>query len=174
MKTTELSVTDAGSRLTPPPSPIRMWIAILGLASCVLVVALATLTPTPLDRGIEATIERLLEILHNRGIPEWFGYRKLEFTANVAMFLPLGFLLAIALPARRQWVAFLLLPILSAALEGMQAAFLAERYGNVLDVVANSLGGWLGALAAVALRAAVHARDRRIIDYAVAATRGNA
>lgn len=131
------------------------------------VVAAATLSPTPLDRGYESSIDSLLATLHRNGIPSWFGYHKLEFTANVAMFVPLGFLLALALPRRYIWLAALIVPALSGSIELLQSAFLAERFASVLDVAANTIGGYVGAIGAVLFRAAVHARDEKVIARAI-------
>src|SRR4051812_47962351 len=73
----------------PPKSRIRESIAISALGAYGVLLLLATMWPTPLDRGFESSITRLLDVLHRNGVPEWFGYHKLEFTANIAMFVPL-------------------------------------------------------------------------------------
>lgn len=127
--------------------------------------------PTPLDQGYESAIERLLAVLHRNGIPEWFGYNKLEFTANVAMFLPLGFLLALTFSERLWWLVLLLVPAFSGVIEYSQGQFLTARFASVGDVLANTLGGYAGAVLAYGLRAVVHARDRLVIAHAAATKR---
>ena len=151
----------------PPVSRARLVIAVTGLVVCVAVILLATMSPTPLDRGYESAIDKLLGILHQRGVPEWFGYNKLEFSANVLMFAPLGFLLALLLPRKRVWLAYLLVPAFSALIEFLQASLLAERFGSLTDVAANTIGGYLGAVVAMLLRAIIHARDQKIITRAL-------
>jgi glycopeptide antibiotics resistance protein len=146
---------------------MRIGIAVTGLALYAIVVLAATLSPTPLDAGYDAAIERFLGVLHRNGIPEWFGYSKLEFSANIAMFVPLGFLMALALPRKAVWAAILLIPAFSGAIELFQATFLAARFASVLDVVANTAGGYLGAVLAIVLRAIVDARDRKLIARAL-------
>lgn len=42
------------------------------------------------------------------------------------------------------WVAAFALPMLSIAVECAQLLFLPERYPTVSDVIANSLGAWIG------------------------------
>lgn len=126
-------------------------------------VLFATMWPTPLDADYGDAITRLLGVLHRHGVPEWFGYRKLEFTANVGMFLPLGLLLALLPPRRWWWLALLWIPALSLAIEFVQWRFISARFGSAMDVVANTLGGYVGATAGAALRALIHARDRAVL-----------
>jgi glycopeptide antibiotics resistance protein len=148
-------------------------LAALGLVACVAAIGIATMWPTPLDKGFESSVTRVLEILHRNGVPEWFGYTRLEFSANVAMFVPLGFLVAILLSNRFWWIAILLCPALSAAIEWTQLMFLAARFATVLDVVANSLGALIGIVGAQGLRYIVHRRDDAVVARALwAADRG--
>jgi len=152
----------------------RFRLAICGvlLLAYLAIVLAVTMWPTPLDQGYAAAIERVLGVLHRHGVPEWFGYNDLEFTANIAMFLPLGFLLALTLSRRLWWLSLLLIPALSAAIEGVQGRFLAERFASALDVIANTIGGYLGVLIAQALRALVHGRDRFVVAEALEEGRG--
>ncbi len=101
-------------------------------------------------------------MMHSFGVPGWFGYTELEWTMNVVMFVPLGFCVTLALPAGRQWVAIVLLPLTSIAIETAQYFLLPARFATVEDVLANSLGGLIGFLVAVVLRALVHRRDATI------------
>ena len=123
--------------------------------------------PTPLDQGFAGSIDRLLGILHRNGMPEWFGYNKLEFAANVLMFVPLGFLTSILLPARIWWLALICCPALSVVIELTQAQFLSARFATVTDVAANTIGALIGAVLAVGIRAALHGRDEKMIAYAL-------
>jgi len=125
--------------------------ATLQLAAGILIayaiaMLVVTLWPTPVDRGFEPTISRMLGVLHRNGLPTWFGYNKLEFSANIAMFVPAGFLVAMLLPARRWWLALLLVPAVSLGIELTQALFLASRFATFNDVIANSLGAVIGTL----------------------------
>ncbi len=142
---------------------VRLLIAAVGLGMCVVVVLLATLSPTPIDQGYESAIERVLSVLHRNGVPDWFGYRWFEFSANVAMFVPLGFFLALVFPTRFLWVALPLLPAMSGTLEMVQYFVLPARFATINDVIANSLGGWVGVAVAAVVVVAVHVRDRRVI-----------
>jgi len=147
---------------------VRLVLCGILLVGYLGVVLTATMWPTPLDAGYEASITRLLEILHRHGVPEWFGYAKLEFTANIAMFIPLGFLVALTLPERAWWVAMLLIPAFSGAIEYAQGEWLAARFSSGWDVAANTLGGYAGAVLAYLFRTVIHARDRLIVAEALA------
>ncbi|KEP75811.1 hypothetical protein HR12_22905 [Microbacterium sp. SUBG005] len=143
---------------------MRHLFAWTGLGFCLAVVLAATLSPTPIDQGYESAIERVLSILHRNGVPQWFGYRWLEFSANIAMFVPLAYFLSLVFPTRFLWLALPLVPALSVALETLQFFVLPARFATVNDVIANTVGGWGGVAAAAATVAAVHARDRRVLQ----------
>ena len=98
--------------------------------------------PTPVDRdatGLLREIARVVPLL---------TYDVVEFTANVALFMPLGVLLALALPRRRALVVPVALAV-TMIIELGQAAFLAERTASLRDIFANTLGAALGLLIVV-------------------------
>ena len=150
----------------PRKSQLRVGQAVTGLVICAAAILWATMSPTPLDQGYESAIDRFLAVLHRNGVPEWFGYNKLEFSANVLMFVPLGFLLALALSRRAAWVALLLVPAFSVSIELVQAVALSARFATPMDVLANTAGGYIGALVAFIIRAAVYTRDEKVIARA--------
>lgn len=149
---------------TSSGSLVRPTFATLGLVMYGALVAYVTLTPTPIDRGMQRGISVILAAIHRRGVPEWFGYAELEFSMNIVMFVPLGFFLTLLFARNVQWLAIFLLPAVSVAIELTQLWFLASRYATVPDVIANSVGGWIGMTVAVILRALVHARDRKVMQ----------
>lgn len=152
------------------PLAVTRWASIALLVAVSAVVLLATLWPTPIDRGYRRTISRFLGVLHDIGVPEWFAYAQFEFSANVVMFAPLGFLLVLALSGRRWWLAVVLPFAGSVSIEIIQGGLLHERYASAADVAANTLGALIGAALALGLRAVVHARDRAVAaERAVAA-----
>ena len=147
----------------PPKSRARQKLGLTFVLVYGLVVVAATMWPTPLDQGYASSINRLLEVLHRNGVPEWFGYGKLEFAANVVMFVPLGFFVSVLLPARVWWLALLICPGVSVAIEVTQSIALSARFATVSDVVSNSTGALIGALIAVVVRAVIYERDEKII-----------
>ena len=68
-----------------------------------------------------------------------------EVIANVALFIPLGFLLTLAIG--RAWIAAVVCVLLSAGIEYAQLRYLPTRVPSVADVEHNSLGAALGAIA---------------------------
>jgi len=151
----------------PPKSRARIWLSVILLAVYTVVVLVVTMSPIPVDRGYRHAIAEALAIAHRHGVPDWFGYNALEFSANIVMFFPLGFLIALALPRRVWWLVFLIAPAFSIAIEMTQGAMLPQRIEDVTDVISNTLGGWVGGLASAALRAIVGARDKTVLRRAL-------
>lgn len=155
----------------PGPAPRRSYARVGSAAALLLlygaIVAAVTMSPTPLDRGYQSAIARFLAVVHRHGVPEWFGYRQLEFSANIVMFLPLGFLIGLLVSKRLVWLPLLVIPALSITIEILQGLFLSQRFASVLDVVANTVGGYLGLAIVVVLRVFVEGRDRKIIAVAL-------
>lgn len=147
----------------PRKSRVRQMLALFMLCVYGAFVALATLSPTPLDQGYQSSIDRVLAVLHRNGIPEWFGYSKLEFSANIAMFIPLGFLVAMLFPARLWWLALLICPAFSVAIELTQSVALSSRFATACDVIANSSGALIGITCAVILHAVIYERDKLLV-----------
>lgn len=151
----------------PQKSRLRFAVGLSILIAYSGLIMAVTLSPTQLDVNYQNAVLRLLEVLHRNGIPAWFGYGEVEFLANVGMFIPFGFLVALVLPQRLSILTVLIGPGFSAFIENFQREFLSERVASVYDVYANSAGAVIGFLVAATLRAVVHARDRRIIARAL-------
>lgn len=147
--------------LTASRRRARSWTVRGLLAAYTVFVLCVTMAPDLQDYGVDGTAARILTVLHGLGVPLAFGFAELEFTANIGMFVPLGMLLALSLPRRRVWWGLALLPAFSAAIEIAQGLFLPDRVADVRDVVSNGLGGAIGLLIAVGVRAAVRRRVRR-------------
>lgn len=148
----------------PPRSYARLWVSTMLLAIYAAFVLLVTMWPNPKQLEFGGIASRVLRVLHNFGVPEWFGFNKLEFVANIGMFVPLGFLLGLALARKAWWVALFLLPAFSGAIEWTQGVALDERVSTLQDVAANTIGGYIGLLLAMIMRAMIHARDRTKIE----------
>lgn len=104
--------------------------------------------PTPVDEPIQGQLSRILKFLHRHGIPAWFNYNLVEESANVVMFIPLGFVGLLAFSNKTWWriAAFGLL--ISACMELGQLLFLHERFASPSDLVTNTFGAILGAVVA--------------------------
>jgi VanZ family protein len=114
---------------------------VVGLAVYVLVLAVIAFWPTHVDRDagpLLAAIEQLFP---------WATHRRLEFSANIALFVPFGLLLT---PLLRSWLLTLILGVgASMAIEVVQDLALPGRTASALDVAANSLGTAVGVLLAL-------------------------
>jgi glycopeptide antibiotics resistance protein len=123
-------------------------------------VAWLTLGPQPLGLVRAGGIFRLLAIFQRHTATSWITYPTIEFTANVAMFVPIGVFFVLLLGRRRWWAATLLGMLLSAAIEIAQL-FVPGRVSDVRDLVSNSLGALVGVLAALVITWPGAARRRR-------------
>jgi glycopeptide antibiotics resistance protein len=161
-KTTE-AVSEVRKARAPSATGIRVTFGLISLVLYGLVVVAVTLTPTTLDHGYESSISKILGVFHRHGLPRWFGYDTLEFCANMAMFVPLGFLVSLLLPSRTWWIALIACPAISTGIELAQHLYLSGRFATVSDILANSMGGAIGAVLAVILRNVVHRRDEKVV-----------
>jgi glycopeptide antibiotics resistance protein len=73
------------------------------------------------------------------------AYVALEFTANIAMFVPFGILVPLAF-ARLPWYATLALGFATTLSIELVQSTLPSRFSTVSDVVANTLGAAIGLL----------------------------
>lgn len=129
------------------------------LAVYLVLLALIALWRTPVDRGAHGSITRVLGWLHAHGMPGWLDYPLVEFSANIALFLPVGLLGVVLLGRSRWWLTILAGAATSALIELSQLVFLPARVATAADVVANTAGAALGAALGVALLAAIAARS---------------
>ena len=121
-----------------------------GLAGYLVVVALVTLGPQPLDGATLGIVERSVAWLARLGLP--VTYNGVEAAANVALFVPYGVLGGLLARRRRWWVVLVVASATSAAIETAQRA-LPTRYPTLQDWLLNTLGAALGlALLALVLR----------------------
>ncbi|MFT3944242.1 MAG: VanZ family protein [Ancrocorticia sp.] len=123
-------------------------IGITGLAIAAVAVAIVTLSPSRLDLLFRPQVLALINHLHQLGVTKKFDFDELEFAANIVLVVPVGFFLGLALSKRYRWVAYCAFPILFAGVELIQRFALPDRIPSILDVVANSLGGWSGLILA--------------------------
>lgn len=124
-----------GDAAAAPGGGERLAMRLLVVYAAVL--AVIAFSPTPVDReatGLLREVARIVPLL---------SYGVVEFTANILLFVPLGALLALALPHRRGLVVLISLAV-TLAIESCQALFLAQRTPSLRDIVANTLGAAVG------------------------------
>lgn len=106
------------------------------LIAYIVVLALIAFWPTHVDADAGPLLEAI-----QRAFP-WATYRRIEFTANIALFVPFGLLPTLLL---RSWPLALGLGVATSLLiECVQEVALPGRTASALDVLANSLGTAVG------------------------------
>lgn len=135
----------------------------LAVASLAYLVMLAGLTIGPQPAGANGLLRTLADAFAESRLTAWITYPVLEFTANIALFVPAGVLVVLwigalssrTFPAVRRWW-WLAAPTglaVSGLIEGVQATLLADRVPDVRDLVSNTLGALVGAALAFGILA---------------------
>lgn len=137
------------ARAVEPRSAAAVWLRhavrsprIL-LTAYVVVLTLIAVWPVPVDSGAGGFLR-----LVSRVIPV-LTYARIEFGANILLFVPLGILLALILRQR-----YLIVPIAlvaTVAIESFQALLLDKRTPSVMDIIANLTGAAIGLLIVVSV-----------------------
>ncbi len=135
------------------------------------VVAWLTLGPQPFDEGNDGWLWRALGFFGRSELTDWITYQRVEFTANVFMFLPVGVFFVLLFGRRMWFFAIVTGVMLTCAIEFVQL-FLPGRVSDVSDIIANSVGTTIGviiALVVTAQKARLIRDDRRARADAAAA-----
>ncbi|MFT4081091.1 MAG: VanZ family protein [Nocardioides sp.] len=121
-----------------------------------------TLTPQPIGPSQEDLIERAIEGLHRRGLAMSLDYDRLEFLANIGLFVPIGVFLLLLFGSRLWWLALIGCVAMTCGIEYAQE-YIPGRVSDSRDLVANSLGGLIGVVLALILTlpATLRRRERR-------------
>ncbi|MET0830733.1 MAG: VanZ family protein [Microbacterium sp.] len=102
----------------------------------VIVLTLIALWPVPVDSGagpILRLVSRVIPVL---------TYARIEFAANILLFVPLGVLLALILQHRHLVVPIAF--IATVTIESLQALMIDRRTPSVMDIIANLAGACIG------------------------------
>lgn len=116
------------------------------LASFLAVLALVGFWPSPVDGPVQGQLAGFIFLVHALGAPAWIGYGFIEASANVALFVPLGTVAALAFPAKPWWQIGALGLLVSGCMELGQLLFLHSRFPSPLDLATNTTGCLVGAL----------------------------
>ncbi|WP_461187578.1 VanZ family protein [Arthrobacter sp. Z4-13] len=114
-----------------------------------------------MDQPFQGQLAKILQLLHRQGIPACFNYKFVEASANVALFVPLGFVSSLAFPDKRWWQIGAFGLIMSCCIELGQLLFLHNRFASPLDLVTNASGAVIGSLLAILLAKNLEARRLR-------------
>jgi len=135
----------APKRPRPSPSSPVLWVL---LALWSLAIVYGSLWPWQAWRGIGAAPWAFL----TDPLPRFWTW--FDFLSNIALYAPLGLLLALNITYRGRsllWLPALIGGLLSLFIEAAQS-YLPQRVPSLLDLLANSLGAGLGGLLALGLR----------------------
>jgi len=133
--------------------PITLYLGVVGWI---------TLGPQPYGEGSAHLLSRFLDLFARHASTQWLDFSAVEGLANVAMFVPLGFLVAGFFP-RRWWIlAVACCVALSMGIEAYQGAFLSTRVADYRDVVHNGTGALVGAIVMTLGRMLAAPRGRRL------------
>ena len=124
------------------------------------VVGWVTLGPQPLDDHAEGLLYQALRLFRRHASTEWITYDRVEFTANIFMFLPIGLFLLLLFGRRQWWLAIAVGFVMTVSIETAQL-FIPGRVSDLRDVVSNTIGATLGVLIGLVLTAAKARRLRR-------------
>ena len=129
---------DDGARRPRPPHAVLVLYAVYLVASAVLFLGL----DGPRVGGLQVRVWALLQDL---GMPGWVSLELFEALANGAAFVPLVLVPVLLVRSGAWWVWAALGVGLSGGIEFAQFLLLDSRVPDLRDVVANGLGGALGA-----------------------------
>lgn len=101
----------------------------------------------------------MLRFFGRHDLTDWITYQRVEFTANVFMFIPIGTFFLLLFGRRLWFVAVAAGIALTMAIETVQL-FLPNRVSDISDIIANSSGATIGVITGLILTAA-SARRRR-------------
>lgn len=126
----------------------------IGMALYGVVLVVVALWPTPIDERARGLLRAL-----THAVPA-LTYDRIEFVANIALFVPFGAGLALLLGRRRLLVVPCAL-VVSVMIELVHAWVLPARTPAVSDVIANVFGAGIGLLLVAVGHRVLVARRRR-------------
>lgn len=104
-------------------------------------------SPIPVDSLFTSALDEGLAWAQAHDAPGFVDYAFLEFTANILAYVPIGCIGVLAFGSHRWGWVVLFGIVASATVELTQALFLTARTASLADILANSLGVLVGALA---------------------------
>ncbi len=123
-------------------NPRRLLIT--ALAATAIIIGVITLSPIRLDRPIRRVLINLIAVVNDAHILPRIHYSLFEHLANIAIFVPTGFVLVLLLPQVRWWVVPAIAAGASICIEITQALLLPDRIASITDVLLNTIGALIG------------------------------
>ncbi|WP_411700661.1 VanZ family protein [Conyzicola sp.] len=112
---------------------------------------LAWLTLTPSNAGVRtfSLLQRVARSVQSNVGTEFLTFGRVEFAANVALFVPMGVFVLLLLGRRLWWVGVFAGLLASCWIELAQGVWLSDRVSDPRDLLSNGLGTVVGVLLAL-------------------------
>ena len=121
----------------------RQRIGLVGLILSAIAVLALTMTTTGADSFHGPLAQAIRRIVRPFLFGHSFTRAQFGFAANIVMFVPFGFFLGLVLPRDKFLNGVVALPMVSCFIEALQY-FMPTRGTQFEDILANSVGGWIG------------------------------
>lgn len=133
------------------PSRAGTVMARLALVGYLLFVGFTVWLPASVSAKVTGLVGVMAAWVSDAGIASYERSAVvLEILANVALFVPVGLLLALALPRLRLWQVVLCGGLMSVVIEAVQG-LMPSRVPALSDIIANTSGTLIGAVLALVL-----------------------
>ena len=120
-----------------------------------------TLTPDPTNGSADTLLVRVAARMQREDPLSWVTASRLEFLANIGLFVPVGLFLVLLVGTRLWWLATLAGFAMTVGIELAQRS-IPGRVPDERDIVANTLGTLLGVVVGVVLTLPATMRRRRV------------
>ena len=120
-----------------------------------------TLTPSNASERTFSLLHRIVRTLQADASTEFLTYDRVEFLANVVLFVPMGVFVVLLLGRRLWWAGIFAGVLASCWIELAQGIWLSDRVSDPRDLVSNGLGTLIGVLLALLVTWPAAARLRQ-------------
>jgi len=136
---------------------------ILSLLTLAYLGALAWVTLTPSSNSDRAfsLLQRIVREFQSHASTDFLTFTRVEFLANIALFVPMGIFVVLLLGRRLWWAGIIAGILASCWIELAQGIWLADRVSDPRDLVSNGLGTLIGVLLALLVTWPAAARLRQ-------------
>lgn len=141
-------MTTAKDSISGPP---RRWIQAL-FAAYIVALAFVVFLPSKEAGAVTGFVGVIAGWLAALGMPFAQAAAAIEFLSNIVMFVPFGGLVCLLWPGRWNWWRVLLLGAAASTFIEVAQLMIPGRVTALSDVVANTAGAVIGALAARCFR----------------------
>ena len=111
--------------------------------------AWVTLTPSSNSDRAFSLLQRVVREFQSHASTDFLTFTRVEFLANVVLFVPMGVFVVLLLGRRLWWAGIFAGILASCWIELAQGIWLADRVSDPRDLVSNGLGTVLGVLFAL-------------------------